>query len=174
LKIFNRLLLSQNSSQQFYKKNQKWFWISSILIIVIILLILVPFIPVVDVTSEEQSIQRELEYIVYEYYVDLGGDLERGPFVNIIVVMKNIDDTGGNFTVIHTISDENGLIGEGMTNKYMAPDATKTFIYTFEIDRAQNISGNYTVIPPKIFEDQIVTTEDNRQVTFFEYILNYI
>ena len=75
-------------------------------------MILVPFVPVFDVMTEEKTIQRELEYIVYESYVNQGGDIERGALVNVIVVMKNVDDVGGNFTVIHTISEDNGLTRE--------------------------------------------------------------
>ena len=171
--MFNRIFLGQNSSQQSYKKSKKWIWILSSLIIIISVMILVPFVPVFDVTTEEKTIQRELEYIVYESYVNQGGNLERGALVNVIVVMKNVDDVGGNFTVIHTISEDNGLTREGVTNKYMAPDATKTFIYTFDINLGQNILGNYTIIPPIITDNQLITIEENRYVTFFEYMLNY-
>ena len=88
MKVFNRIFLSQNSSQQSYKKSKKWIWILLSLIIIISVMILVPFVPVFDVMTEEKTIQRELEYIVYESYVNQGGDIERGALVNVIVVMK--------------------------------------------------------------------------------------
>jgi len=149
-------------------------WILSSLIIIISVLILVPFVPVFDVITEEKTIQRELEYTVYDFRVSYDGSLDRGPLAHVVVVMKNVDDVGGNFTVIHTLSEDNGLTSEGVTNKYMAPDATKTFIYTFEINLGQNVLGNYTVVPPIIIDNQLITIEENRRVTFFEYIFNYV
>ena len=172
MKIQNQLFTRQNSFKESEKNSKKWIWVTSLIILIVITLLLVPIFPVVDVTTEEKTIERELDYIIYANYTNIAGSLDKGPIANQIVIMKNIDKIGGNFSVKHMLLDNNGLIDEEITTQYMEPDATKTFIYAFEIERGQKVLSKYTVISPTIIDDVIISSETTQYETFLEYLVN--
>ncbi|MEM0302573.1 MAG: hypothetical protein QXI54_05330 [Archaeoglobaceae archaeon] len=123
----------------------------------VLIFCLVPIIPV-DVTyTAVEPYYRECQYEVVSATLRQSWDLSRGVYHISEITIKNIDSSGGTFTVTHKLYDIKGLYGTKITSEYLSPGQTKTFRAEFDTRWLQDVRGEYSVSAPTIIDQRLVT-----------------
>ena len=140
------------------KVSHKNLIIGVIVVAVVVIVLFVPIIPVEVTYSETEPYNRLAKYEVVS--ATLKEELElfgKGVYHASIVVVKNIDEYGGTFTVRHKLYDVNGLYGTETTSGYIGAGGTETFRAEFDTQFLQDVRGEYAVSAPTVIDERVVT-----------------
>jgi len=161
------------SAEEEKRASYKKLVVGVIVVTVILTILFVPMIPVevaysvphFETYNETVPYNRSAKYQDISYSFVEHWDLSRGYYHLSQVVVKNIDAYGGNFTVIHYLYDSAGLCGKETTSGYVEAGKTQTFVAAFDTEMAQSVAGTYSVFPPTIIDQKIVTLPRTVYVT---------
>jgi hypothetical protein len=143
------------------------------LILVVGVVLLVPIIPTQEQYQEPESYERLASYEVPTAVLSSGFDLSRGYFVISEVSVKNIDSYAGTFQVTHRLYTVDGLFGTKTTNEYISPGDTKTSRAEFDTRLGQDVRGEYSVSPPTVIAQRVVTKTRTVYRSIFEILTRH-
>lgn len=144
---------------------------SIVVVAVIVAVLLIPMIPVEVAYSETEPYNRLAEYQVVSATLTESWDVPRGVYHVSEITVKNIDANGGTFTVTHYLYDVNGLFGVETTAEYLSAGETKTFRAEFDTSLGQDVRGEYTVSPPTIIDQRVVTKHKTVYKSIIEILI---
>lgn len=146
------------------KRDYKWLIVGAIVVAVIVILF-IPMIPAEVTYSEtvpteetymdEESYERDATYVVDDYVLQekLGWfDF----YVQSDVTVRNTDEYGGTFVVVHRLYDVYGLFGSETDSFYLGAGQSYTSTATFDTSWGQDTLGDYDVTPPTVIDTRLV------------------
>ena len=137
------------------KANYKPLIIGVAVIAVIAVVLVVPIIPVEVTYSETEPYEREATYVVDDW--DLQEKLGFfDVYVQSDVTVRNIDEYGGTFVVVHDLYDVYGLFDSVEDSFYLAAGESHTSTATFDTTWGQDTVGEYHVTPPTVIDTRLV------------------
>lgn len=142
-----------------------------IAVAVIIAVLFVPMMPVEVAYNETEPYNRLAEYDVVSATLTDSWDIPRGVYHISEVVVKNTDTYGGTFTVTHYLYDINGLYGTETTNEHVGAGDTKTFTAEFDTFLGQDVRGEYSVLPPTVIDQKVVTKHKTVYKSIIELLI---
>jgi len=135
-----------------YKKSS----VAVIIIAVIVIILFIPMIPIQEAYSVTEPYERKATYVVVKWNLQ-----EKLGFFDVYVqsdvTVRNTDKSGGTFKVIHRLYDINGLFGTVTDSFYLGAGASHTSTATFDTKWGQDTKGTYSVTPPTVVDEQLVT-----------------
>ena len=143
-----------------------------IIIVVVLAFLLIPMIPVDATYKETEPYNRLATYEVTSAV--LTQELEllgRGIYHRSTVVVKSIDSYGGTFEVTHKLYDINGLFGTKTTSGYISAGNTVTFTAEFDTSLGQDVRAEYSVLPPIVIDQRVVTKHKTVYKSILELLL---
>lgn len=132
--------------------------IAGIIIVAIILAVLfIPMIPTSEAYNVTEPYERKATYVVDDWDLTEKWSLSIGFYVQSDVIVRNTDNDGGTFKVVHKLNDIHGLFGTETDSFYLSAGASHTSTATFDTTMGQDTLGTYSVTAPTITDEQIVT-----------------
>ena len=145
--------------------------VAGIAVLIIIVLLFIPMIPITESYKVTEPYERLAKYTVVSAVLKEKWDFQRGVYHSSEVTVKNIDKFGGTFTVTHKLYDIHGLFGTKVTKSYIPAGGTYTFIAEFDTELGQDVRGEYSVFPPKVIDQQVVTKHRTVYKSIIELLL---
>jgi len=139
------------------EKGYKKLIVGVIVVAVILIILFIPMIPIEEVYSETEPYEREATYIVDDWDLAEKWSVSIGFYVQSDVTVRNSDKDGGTFKVVHKLYDINGLFGTVTDSFYLGAGSSYTSTATFDTKMGQDTQGTYSVTPPTITDERIVT-----------------
>ena len=127
----------------------------TIAVAVIVIVLFAPLIPVEVTYSETEPYDRSATYVVDNWNLEekLGWfDV----YVQSDVTVRNTDEYGGTFRVVHKLYDIKGLFGSVDDSFYLGAGDSYTSTATFDTTWGQDTAGNYDVTPPTVTDTHLV------------------
>jgi hypothetical protein len=154
------------------KKEYKKLIIGIVVLVAVIAVLFIPMIPVDVAYSETEPYNRECQYEVVSATLRESWDITRGTYHISEVIVKNIDSYGGTFKVTHYLYDVNGLYDIKETSEYLAAGETKTFRAEFDTQWLQDVRGEYSVLPPTVIDQRVVTKRKTVYKSIIEILVH--
>ena len=147
------------------KVSHKNLIISVIVVAVVVIVLFIPIIPVEVVYTEtvpteeaymaEESYEREATYVVDDWTLE-----EKLGFFDVYVqsdvTLRETDQYGGTFVVVHNLYDVYGLFGSVEDSFYLGAGESYTSTATFDTSWGQDTVGSYDVTPPTVIDTRLV------------------
>jgi hypothetical protein len=143
------------------------------MLVLILVVLLVPIIPTEEQYQEPESYERLARYEVPTAVLSSGFDLSRGYFTISEVTVINIDSYAGIFQVTHRLYTIDGLFGTKTTNEYISPGDTKISRAEFDTRWGQDVRGEYSVSPPTVIAQRVVTKTRTVYRSIFEILTRH-
>ena len=144
------------SEEEEKKADYKKLSVAVVIIAVIVIILFIPMIPIQEAYSVTEPYEREATYVVVERNLQ-----EKLGFFDVYVqsdvTVRNTDKSGGTFKVIHKLYDINGIFGTVTDSFYLGAGASQTSTATFDTKWGQDTKGTYSVTPPTVVDEQLVT-----------------
>jgi len=138
-------------------KSYKNLIIGVIVVAVILIVLLVPMIPTSEAYNVTEPYERKCTYVVDDWDLVEKWSLSIGFYVQSDVTVRNTDESGGTFKVVHRLDDINGLFGTETDSFYLGAGASHKSTATFDTSMGQDTKGAYSVTAPTITDEQVVT-----------------
>lgn len=131
--------------------------IGIVMVAVILAILLIPMIPVSEAYDVTEPYERKATYVVDDWDLVEKWSLSIGFYVQSDVTVRNTDQHGGTFKVVHRLEDVYGLFGTVTDSFQLGASASYTSTATFDTRMGQDTLGTYSVTAPTIIDEQIVT-----------------
>ena len=139
------------------KRGYKKLIIGIIVVAVILAVLLIPMIPTSEAYNVTEPYERKATYVVDDWDLAEEWSLSIGFYVQSDVTVRNTDKDGGTFKVVHKLNDIHGLFGTVTDSFFLGAGASHTSTATFDTTMGQDTLGTYSVPPPTITDERIVT-----------------
>ena len=147
------------------KRGYKKLIAGAIVVVAIVIVIFIPMIPVEVTYSEtvpveetytaEEPYEREATYVVDDWKLQ-----EKIGFFDVYVqsdvTLRNTDQYGGTFVVVHNLYDVYGLFGSVEDSFYLGAGDSYTSTATFDTSWGQDTLGSYDVDSPTVIDTRLV------------------
>jgi len=126
-----------------------------VIAVVVVIVLFVPMIPVEVAYSETEDYDRLATYVVDNW--NLQEKLGWFDFyVQSDVTVRNTDEYGGTFKVLHRLFDVHGLFGSEEDSFYLGAGESYTSTVTFDTSWGQDTVGDYAVTSPTVIDSRVV------------------
>lgn len=149
------------------KKSYKKLIVGIIVLAVISAILFIPMIPVevtyseielydeTETYTEIEPYEREATYVVDDWKLEEKiGFFDA--YVQSDVTVRNTDEYGGTFEVVHKLYDVYGLFGSVEDSFYLDAGDSYTSTATFDTSWGQDTLGEYYVNPPTVIDTRLV------------------
>jgi len=131
--------------------------IGVIVVAVILVVLLFPMIPTSEAYNVTEPFERNCTYVVDDWDLEEKWSFSIGFYIQSDVTVRNTDESGGTFNVVHRLDDINGLFGTDTDSFYLGAGGSYTSTAIFDTSWGQDTKGTYSVTAPTITDEQIVT-----------------
>jgi hypothetical protein len=131
--------------------------IGVIVVAAILVVLLFPLIPTSEAYNVTEPFERKCTYVVDDWDLEEQWSLSLGFYVQSDVTVRNTDEAGGTFTVLHRLEDIHGLFGTDTDSFYLNAGGSHTSTAIFDTSMGQDTKGTYSVTAPFIPDVRIVT-----------------
>jgi len=138
-------------------KSYRKLIIGIIVVAIVMVVLLVPMIPTSEAYNVTEPYERECTYVVDDWDLVEKWSLSIGFYVQSDVTVRNTDESGGTFKIVHRLDDINGLFGTETDSFYLGSGASHTSTATFDTSMGQDTKGTYSVTAPTITDERLVT-----------------
>lgn len=139
------------------KRGYKKLIVGVIVVAVILIILFIPIIPIEEAYSVTEPYERVATYVVDDWDLVEKWSLNIGFYVQSDVAVRNTDEYGGTFKVVHKLNDIHGLFGTVTDSFQLDAGASYTSTATFDTRMGQDTLGTYSVTAPTIIDEQLVT-----------------
>lgn len=144
--------------------------IAIVVVAVILAVLLIPMVPIQEAYSVTEPYERKATYIVDDANLQ-----EKIGFLNVYVqsdiTVRNTDEYGGTFKVIHKLYDIDGLFGTVTDSFYLGEGQSHTSTATFDTKWGQDTKGKYSVTAPTVIDEKMVTEHRTVYKSIIELII---
>ena len=128
-----------------------------IVVVAIAVVMFIPMIPIEEAYSETEPYERDCTYVVDDWDLTEEWSLSLGFYVQSDVTVRNTDQYGGTFQVVHKLNDIHGLFGTVTDSFSLGAGGSHTSTATFDTRMGQDTLGTYSVTAPIVIDEQLVT-----------------
>ena len=138
---------------------------------VALVVVLIPIIPISEAYNVTEPYERGCTYTVIDWDLSESWSLSLGFYVQSEVTVRNTDETGGTFLVDHNLRNIDGPFGTETDTFYLGAGQSHTSTATFDTSMGQDTRESYSVDPPTITDERVVTKHRTVYKSIIEFVL---